>query len=58
MPLAYIHSTLGLTAWGAGGYGPFAIFNWLMPIMNIVLAYLGMTVADMNNVRLSKKKKA
>ena len=55
---AYITSTLGLTAWGAGGYGPYAIFNWLMPIMNIIMAYLGLTVADMNNVRLAKKKKA
>ncbi len=54
---AYIRSTLGLTAWGAGGYGPYAIFNWLMPVMNIVLAYLGLTVADMNNVRLAKKGK-
>ena len=53
----YIYSTLGLTAWGAGGYGPFALFNWLMPIMNIVMAYLGYTVADMSNVRLAKKKK-
>ena len=55
---AYITSTLGLTAWGAGGYGPYAIFNWLMPIVNIVMAYLGLTVADMNNVRLAKKKAA
>jgi NhaC family Na+:H+ antiporter len=55
---AYITSTLGLKAWGAGGYGPYAIFNWLMPIMNIVMAYMGLTVADMNNVRLAKKKKA
>ena len=58
---AYITSTLGLKAWTAtangGAYGPFAIFNWLMPVMNIVLAYLGFTVADMNNVRLNKKKK-
>lgn len=54
---AYIRSTLGLTAWGAGGYGMFAIFNWLMPVMNIVMAFLGLTVADMNNVRLAKKKK-
>ena len=54
---AYITSTLGLTAWGAGGYGPYAIFNWLMPIINIVMAYLGLTVADMNNVRLAKKAK-
>ena len=55
---AYIKDTLGITAWGAGGYGPFAIFNWLMPIMNIVLAYLGITVADKTGVRLAKKKKA
>ena len=41
-----------------GAYGPFAIFNWLMPIVNIVLAYLGLTVADMNNVRLARKKAA
>jgi NhaC family Na+:H+ antiporter len=59
---AYIYSTLGLKPWSVsangGAYGPYAIFNWLMPIMNIVLAYLGLTVADMNNVRLAKKKKA
>ena len=55
---AYIKDTLGITAWGAGGYGPFAIFNWLMPIMNIVLAYLGITVADKTGRRLAKKKKA
>ena len=54
---AYIRSTLGLTAWGAGGYGVFAVFNWLMPLMNIALAFLGLTVADMNNVRLAKKRK-
>ena len=54
----FVTSTLGLTAWGAGGYGPYAIFNWLMPIVNIVMAYLGLTVADMNNVRLAKKKAA
>lgn len=54
---AYITSTLGLKAWGAGGYGPFAIFNWLMPLMNIVMAFLGLTVADMAGVRLAKKKK-
>ncbi len=55
---AYINSTLGLTAWGAGGYGVFAMFNWLMPLVNIAMAYLGLTVADRNNVRLAKKKQA
>ncbi len=56
---AYITSTLGLKAWSAtangGAYGPFAIFNWLMPVMNIVLAYLGWTVADKAGVRFAKK---
>ena len=54
---AYIKDTLGLGPWGAGGYGIYAIFNWLMPIMNVVLAFLGLTVADKDGVRLAKKKK-
>ena len=40
------------------GQGMMKAMNWLMPIMNIVLAYMCLTVADMNNVRLAKKKKA
>ncbi len=55
---AYINSTLGLNTWGAGGYGPYAIFNWLMPAVNIVMAYMGLTVANMQNRRLAAKKKA
>ena len=51
------HDTLKMPIWGAGGYGPWAIFNWLMPLMNILLAYLGIAVADKNGVRLRKKKK-
>ena len=54
----YMSTTLNMPVWGAGGYGPWAVFNWLMPIVNIVMAYLGWSVADMNNVRLAKKKKA
>ena len=54
---AYMSKTLGIEIWGAGGYGPWAIFNWLMPLMNILLAYLGISVADKNGVRLRKKKK-
>ncbi len=50
----FIVGTLGI---GVAEYGPWAIFNWLMPIMTIVLAYLGVTVADSNGVRLAKKKK-
>ncbi len=51
----YIKDTLGL---GVAQYGPWAIFNWLMPIVNIILAYLGVTVANSNKVRLIQQKKA
>ena len=50
----FILGTLGI---GVAQYAPWAIFNWLMPIMTIVMAYLGFTVADSNGVRLAKKKK-
>lgn len=50
----FILGTLGI---GVAQYAPWAIFNWLMPIMTIVMAYLGVTVADSNGVRLFKKRK-
>ena len=53
---AYMSKTLG-PIWGPGGYGPWAIFNWLMPIMNVILAYMGISVADKDGVRLRKKKR-
>lgn len=51
----FIMSTLGI---GVAEYLPFAIFNWLMPIMVVVMAFLGITVADENGVRFIHKKKA
>jgi NhaC family Na+:H+ antiporter len=51
----FISTTLGL---GVAQYGPWAIFNWLMPIMVIIMAFMGLTTADMDGVRLAKKKKA
>ena len=50
---AFIMSTLGV---GVAQYGPFAFFNLLMPVVVIVMAYLGYTVADSNGVRLASKK--
>ena len=50
----FIFSTLGV---GVTQYAPYAVFNWLMPIAVIVLAFMGLTVCDMNGVRLAKKKK-
>ncbi len=50
----FIKDTLGV---GVGQYGIWAIFNWLMPIMVILLAFTGHTVADAAGVRFAKKRK-
>lgn len=50
----FIFSTLGI---GVSQYAPYAVFNWLMPIVVIVMAFMGLTVCDMDGVRLAKKKK-
>lgn len=50
----FITSTLGISAMQ---YAPWAVFNWLMPIVCIVLAFCGVTVADKDGVLLCKKKK-
>ena len=49
---------LGTLNIGVAQYAPYAVFNWLMPIMTIAMAYLGWTVANADGVRLSKAKKA
>lgn len=49
----FITSTLGISAIQ---YAPWALFNWLMPIACIIMAFLGVTIADKNGVRLCKKK--
>lgn len=48
----FILGTLGI---GVGQYAPYAMFNWLMPIVCLVMAFMGVTVADKNGVRLTKK---
>lgn len=50
----FIKSTLQI---GTFQYLPFAIFNYLMPIVNIILAYAGITVADLNGTRKRDLKK-
>ena len=40
----YIYSTLGVTAFT---YFPWAVFNWTMPIVTILLAFVGVTVTKM-----------
>lgn len=39
-------------------YLPFAIFNYLMPIVNIILAYAGITVANTEGIRKRELKKS
>ncbi len=49
----FMAMTLGL---GVAEYAPWAVFNWLMPIVVIVMAFMGLTVADKDGVRLAGKK--
>ena len=51
---AFIRTTLQVSTIH---YLPFAMFNYLMPIVNIILAFAGLTVADSNGVRKRKFKK-
>lgn len=39
-------------------YLPFAIFNYLMPIVNIILAYAGITVANTEGIRKRELRKS
>lgn len=36
-------------------YGPWALFNWMMPIINFAFAALGLTLKDMDNKPFRKK---
>ena len=54
----FIKDTLDIAAWGAGGYGPYAIFNWLMPIINAACAFIGVTLKDLDGKPYKKTKAA
>ncbi|MBQ7275631.1 MAG: Na+/H+ antiporter NhaC [Bacilli bacterium] len=51
---AYIQTNLGVSV---AQYGPWAVFNWLMPLLTIAMAYLGFNVKDKDGVLLYKKRK-
>lgn len=51
----FIFSTLQISV---SQYGPWALFNWLMPIACIAMAFMGITLADKDGVRFCKRKKA
>ena len=49
----YIETTLGL---GVAEYGIYAMFNWLMPIVNAACAWFGVTLKDMDNKPYKRQK--
>ena len=49
----YIETTLGL---GVAEYGIYAMFNWLMPIVNAACAWFGWTLRDMDNKPYKRQK--
>lgn len=51
----FIFSTLGI---GVADYGVWAVFNWLMPIGCIIMAFMGITIADVDGNRIRKRKVA
>lgn len=50
----FMATTLGMSTLD---YAPWAIFNWLMPIVVIVMAFMGITVADADGNRLWKRRR-
>ena len=51
----YIKDTLSITV---PEYAPFAMFNWLMPVINAACAWVGVTLKDMDNKPYKKRKAA
>ena len=51
---AYISTNLGVNVIQ---YGPWAVFNWLMPIVTIILAYFGLNLKDLDGKYLFKKRR-
>lgn len=50
----FILATLGVSTFD---YLPYAMFNLVMPVMTVVMAYMGLTLADMDGNRFAGKKK-
>lgn len=51
----YIKDTLSITV---PEYAPFAMFNWLMPVINAACAWVGVTLKDVDNKPYKKRKAA
>ena len=44
---ATMSSFLQCPQWGAGGYAPFAILNWLNPLVSIFYGFTGISMKEM-----------
>jgi NhaC family Na+:H+ antiporter len=51
----FILATLGVSTFE---YFPYAVFNYCMPILVAVMAFMGITVADKDGYRMTKKAQA
>ncbi|MBQ3184723.1 MAG: hypothetical protein IJB54_01925, partial [Firmicutes bacterium] len=46
---ATMSSFLQCPQWGAGGYAPYAILNWLNPLVSIFYGFTGITMTEMTD---------
>lgn len=51
---ATMRTFLGVPQWGAGGYAPFAILNWLNPLVSIFYGFTGITMEEMTEEEYAK----
>lgn len=51
----FIYATLGVTT---GEYMPYAIFNIAMPVIVAIMAFMGITVADKDGYRMTRRAQA
>ncbi len=45
----FMSETLGVPVYGAGGYAVYAIFNYTQMVVNVIFAYIGITVTKMTD---------
>ena len=47
-------SFLKCPQWGAGGYAPFAILNWLNPLVSMFYGFTGISMEEMTDDEYKK----
>lgn len=45
---------LGVSQWGAGGYGPYAILCWINPLVSIFYGFTGISMEKMSDEEYKK----